>query len=114
MRIKNDIVIESSYPCHNSTSCFPLRFTLSPGYYFFEAWGAKGGGTLFNCGEGVTYVDGGKGGYTARKLHITSTQTIYAYIGQKGTSFPNQDLFVTMVEDVQLVVGVEEVAQISD
>ena len=80
----------------------PRIVYLKPGYYIFECWGAQGG-TVKN-------VDGGKGGYTAGKLHITSTQTIYAYIGQKGTSFPNQDLFVTMVEDVQLVVGVEEVA----
>ena len=93
MYIKKATVIESSYPCHNSTSCYPLIFTLSPGYYYFEAWAAKGGGTKYNCAEGVDYVDGGKGGYTAGKLHITSTQTFYAYIGQKGTSYPNQDLF---------------------
>ena len=49
---------------------------LSPGIYTFECWGAQGG----SAGGGV----GGKGGYSVGTLLLTSSATVYIYVGGHG------------------------------
>ena len=50
------------------------ELTLQPGVYQIECWGANGGST------------GGKGGYSKGFYTVTSTETIYIYVGGQGTT----------------------------
>ena len=54
--------------------CPAQNVTLSRGKYFFEAWGASGGGEK-----------GGLGGYTSGYLSLYNTKTFFLYVGGKGT-----------------------------
>src|SRR5574344_1585259 len=47
---------------------------LKTGYYKFEAWGAKGGGT-----------NGGAGAYTSGSIYLVAGTTIYVYVGENPT-----------------------------
>jgi len=47
-----------------------------------EAWGAQGGGSP--CCSG-SQEDGGKGGYAKGDLAVTPGETLYVYVGKKGT-----------------------------
>ena len=54
----------------------------SDGYYFFEAWGARGG----QGRENNKLVDpGGLGAYTAGTLYVRKGETFYIYVGGAGT-----------------------------
>ena len=53
--------------------------TLTPGNYKLEVWGAQGGGDYSG-----NY--GGKGAYATGNYNVTSTITIYAYVGGQGTN----------------------------
>ncbi len=62
----------------------PESVVLVPGVYLFEAWGASGGGTI---DEGVFHeTPTGLGGYTAGKLSLDKTTTIYVYVGGQGAN----------------------------
>lgn len=52
--------------------------TLSAGSYQIEMWGADGGDALKGTG--------GKGGYSAGTLTVTTSTTYYIYVGGKGTT----------------------------
>ena len=54
-------------------NCPPQRIVLHPDTYFFEGWGASGGGNL-----------GGSGGYTAGVLHLEEETTFYVVVGGEG------------------------------
>ena len=55
-------------------NCPPQEIVLYPNTYFFEGWGASGGGNL-----------GGSGGYTAGILHLDETATFYVIVGGEGS-----------------------------
>ena len=68
------------------------------GTYKLETWGAQGGGSKtytdgkytasrqgFN--DDMTYVEGGKGGYTTSTVYLKEGQTIYIVVGGKGEEF---------------------------
>ena len=90
MKFRETSLISLSYPCGSSNECYPFNITLSRGFYLFEAWGAKGGDTTYLTCAGGTAI-GARGGYAAGKLFISSTTTLYIYIGQRGSSYPNPD-----------------------
>ena len=71
---------------------------LQEGTYKLETWGAQGGGSKtytdgkytasrqgFN--DDMTYVEGGKGGYTTSTVYLKEGQTIYIVVGGKGEEF---------------------------
>lgn len=52
------------------------------GFYKFEAWGARGGKSRINGSlKGIP----GNGGYTAGTVRLNEGDTIYVYVGGKGT-----------------------------
>ena len=53
-------------------------FTLKPGKYKLEVWGAQGGYSY--GGKAI----GGKGGYSNGEISLSASMTIYAYVGGKG------------------------------
>ena len=53
-------------------------YSLTPGTYKLEVWGAQGG-------NAYTYT-GGYGGYSVGEITLTQTETVYAYIGTQGES----------------------------
>ena len=58
---------------HFIENCNPQNASLLPGKYFFEAWGASGGGD-----------NGGHGAYTAGIIKLTKETTFEIRIGGKG------------------------------
>ena len=85
--MRNAPLYSLSYPCVSSNECHPINITLIPGYYLFEAWGAKGGDTTYRtCPNG--FAKGGRGGYAAGNIFISSTTNLFIYIGQRGSSYP--------------------------
>ena len=90
MQSKSKMFFEFSYPCSTIDTCQPIKINLVPGFYYFEAWGAKGGDTTyFYCPNG--FAAGPRGGYTAGKIKITQSTQIFVYIGSRGSSYPNTD-----------------------
>lgn len=74
------------------------------GYYKLETWGAQGGGSkTYTDGnytssrqgfkDDMTYVEGGKGGYTTSTVYLKEGQTIYIVVGGKG-----EELYYTQGE----------------
>ena len=59
------------------------KFTAQKaGYYKFEAWGASGGsGYGYDVNE-----EGGKGAYTKGTIYLNKDQTIYVYVGGRGSN----------------------------
>jgi hypothetical protein len=53
----------------------PYKIHFPKGSYLVELWGASGGGN-----------DGGKGGYAKGILNLTSSRTLYIYVGGAGKS----------------------------
>ena len=53
------------------------------GDYLFEAWGANGGNTT-RYGMGVKA--GGGGAYTSGSIHLDAGQTVYVYVGGRGSN----------------------------
>ena len=74
-----------NYPCGGYSECNPHEEKLLPGVYFFQAWGAQGGGI-----QSVSSM-GGKGGYTSGYITIKKATTIYIYIGHHGSSYSQTD-----------------------
>jgi len=65
--------------------------TLAPGKYRLEVWGAQGGTGWINGQIDIGYGGsttgyGGKGGYSKGEITISTTQTIYIYVGGQGGS----------------------------
>ena len=73
------------------------------GYYKLETWGAQGGGSkTYTDGnytssrqgfkDDMTYVEGGKGGYTTSTVYLEKGQTVYIAVGGQGNELSyNQD-----------------------
>ena len=53
------------------------NFTISPGSYLFELWGAQGG----NC----NYSESGRGGYTKAKIVLHHSQQFIVCVGGEGS-----------------------------
>ena len=53
----------------------PYEYSFRSGIYFFELWGADGGGSRPGCGA---YVSG--------TLKLQTRTKLYIYIGQKGVN----------------------------
>ncbi len=51
------------------------------GYYNIELWGAQGGNTTLPALKGT----GGKGAYTSGNIYLNQGDTLYIYVGGKGT-----------------------------
>ena len=65
--------------------CHPYTERLMPGVYFFQAWGAQGGGIQ------STKTMGGKGGYASGILSILRPTYIYIYVGHYGSSYREEN-----------------------
>ena len=57
--------------------------TPSNGIYLIQLWGASGGNGWFSSG-GDRRCDGGKGAYTSGTIELTTDDTFYIYLGEKG------------------------------
>ena len=68
-------VIKLFYPSSNPCSSLPFTIQFKPGKYLFELFGSAGAGSA-----------GGKGGSTKGIIEFTSTETLYFYIGTKGSN----------------------------
>ncbi len=71
-------VWDYSYKGHVQAFTAPIA-----GDYFFEAWGANGGNSTW-YGAGVKV--GGQGAYTSGVIHLDAGQTIYVYVGGRGSN----------------------------
>lgn len=64
--------------------------TLPPGTYRLQCWGAQGGSNPSDSTYGISSYNGGKGGYSEGILKLTSTTTVYIFVGgQPSTSSTN-------------------------
>ena len=57
-------------------------YSVTPGRYKIELWGAQGGSNFYN--GGTEYFAGGKGAYTSGNITFTSNAELYFYVGGKG------------------------------
>lgn len=64
----------------------PITYTLEPGKYQIEAWGAQGGGSSTSPESA-----GGRGGYIKGDLTIDHVTTLSLYIGGKGKDGSGMD-----------------------
>lgn len=55
------------------------------GKYKIECYGAAGGGVNASASNDGTANSGGLGAYASGEIYLSKGQTIYAYVGQKGT-----------------------------
>ena len=83
------IIYEFPYPCGDSEYelCHPYTKKLFPGVYFFQAWGAQGGGI------NTIPLMGGKGGYASGILTVRVPTTFYVYVGHYGSSWNDNDKY---------------------
>ena len=64
------------------------------GIYSLEAWGASGGGKLhivrasFGGGNSISYVNGGKGGYSYTEVLLKAGDVLYVTVGGEGPYAP--------------------------
>ena len=72
--------IEYEYKLNCNQSCQPYEMNLKKGSYYFEAWGAAGGGTESEAGHG---------GYTAGNISFDSDKKIYVVVGCRGENATN-------------------------
>ena len=56
-------------------------FTIPPGKYLIECWGAQGGTGL---NEGMHKTEGGKGSYASGILKVNQKTALYCFVGGKG------------------------------
>ncbi len=77
----------------------PINYSLEPGKYEIEAWGAQGGGTL-NRPE----FPGAAGGYVKAELDITNLTTLSITVGGKGKGAPNESNEKQNVNGVEIYV----------
>jgi len=68
----------------------PQSLTLPPGLYRFQCWGASGG-RPFNWPEHRSHPRG-LGGFTEGTLRLTTTTTIWTFVGQAGADHIDDDL----------------------
>ena len=66
-------------------TCEMQKFSLLPGKYKLEAWGAQGGSD--GPGGGKPGHVGGKGGYAAGIIELTEPKDIYVMVGEYSLSF---------------------------
>ena len=64
------------------------QIVLPAGKYKFEAWGAQGGSGGWYSNSSFEST-GGKGGYAVGELTLSSSQTVYVYVGGAGEGFNN-------------------------
>ena len=74
-----------NYPCDSYSECHPYEEKLWPGVYFFQAWGAQGGGIA------SVNLMGGKGGYASGYLTLKKPTKVYIYVGHHGSSYSKED-----------------------
>ena len=77
-----DATSGSRYKYFYYTGDYQTFIVPQTGYYTIEAWGANGGYARAN---GALKGEGGTGGYTYGKIHLTAGTTLYVYVGGKGT-----------------------------
>ena len=65
------------YPCDSYSECTPYEITFSPGFYFFDVFGASGS-TIFDSGSAIS---GGYGGHSSGVFISRKRQKLYLYIG---------------------------------
>ena len=74
-----ETVTNFTYPCDDSPDCHYIKYTISPGTYKIEVWGAQGGNTS------IASDNGGRGGYSHGLITFCKKTTIYIFIGAKGS-----------------------------
>ena len=72
------------YPSNSLYVSSPYFISLSPGFYHFEAWGAKGGDTLYS--DCLPLKPGGNGAYVSGDIQFFSKNKLVSFyrIKRKG------------------------------
>ena len=71
--------INAEFACTKSEKIYHV---LRDGKYKLEVWGAQGGGSQINSMSGLGV--GGKGGYSSGIINLTTSDTLYVYVGCEG------------------------------
>ncbi len=77
----------------------PVNFSLEPGKYQIEAWGAQGGGS-----ETAAEFTGGKGGYVKGELTVNDNTTITVTVGGKGKNGSSKNNESQMINGKEVYV----------
>ena len=90
--IELKIYAVTSIDVPKARTCEMQKFTLLPGKYRLEAWGAQGGSD--GPGGGKPGHVGGLGGYATGIIELTETKDIYVMVGEYSLDFNNHPGFV--------------------
>ena len=91
---KNVIIRENqaiiNYPCSSHSKCTYVSFTINPGHYRFELFGASGGFSKnFEIQQGLQSSEDTEcaGGYVSADIRVPKPTTFFLHIGGHGSHY---------------------------